>query len=69
MKERRMAKTVYVNKDECTSCGLCADDLPDVFTMDDDDLAEVSNPKGASEEEIQQVMDDCPGECILWKDE
>lgn len=63
-----MARVPYVDKDECTSCGLCTDDLPDVFRMDDEDLAEVHNPTGASEEEIQQIMDDCPGECIHWKE-
>lgn len=44
-----MAKEVYVDKEECTSCAQCVDDLPDVFRMDDDDLAEVHNSAGASE--------------------
>ena len=36
-----MAKEVWVDKEECTSCAQCVDDLPDVFQRDDDDLAEV----------------------------
>lgn len=63
-----MAKIPYVEKDECTSCVQCADNLPDVFRMDDDDLAEVHNPEGASEDDIQEEIDACPAECIHWKE-
>ena len=63
-----MAKEVYVDKDECTACGQCTDDLPEVFKLDDDDLAEVHDSAGASEEEIQEEIDACPGECIHWKE-
>lgn len=63
-----MAKEVYVDQDECTSCGQCADNLPEVFAMDDDDLAYVTSSTGASEEAIQEEIDSCPGECIHWKE-
>jgi ferredoxin len=66
--ETKMAKEVYVDKEECTGCSQCADDLPDVFRMDDDDLTEVHNSNGASEEEIQEEIEACPGECIHWKE-
>lgn len=65
-----MAGTPWVDKEECTSCGLCADNLPDVFQLDEDGLAECYNPDGASEEEIQELaIDACPAECIHWKSE
>ena len=35
-----MANVPWVDKDECTSCGLCVANLPDVFRMVDDGLAE-----------------------------
>ena len=57
----------YVDKAECTSCHLCVDEVPDVFEMDADDLAQVHNPTGAGVDEIQDSMDSCPGECIHWK--
>jgi len=63
-----MAKVVYVDQDECTSCGVCMDELPEVFEFDDNDLSRVHNPKGASEDKIQEVMDMCPVECIHWKE-
>jgi ferredoxin len=63
-----MAKELVIDRDECTSCGQCADDLPDVFEMDDDDIASVKNSAGASEDDIQEEIDACPGECISWKE-
>ncbi len=71
-----MAKVVYVNKDECTSCNACAENLPEYFRMDDDDLAEShnggSNVNAASVKDgdvskVQDEIDQCPGECIHWK--
>ncbi len=58
-----MAKEAYIEKDECTSCGQCVDDLPDVFRMDSDDIAEVYNSEGASEDEIQESMQFILCEC------
>ncbi len=63
-----MGKDVYVDQDECTSCGQCADNLPEVFEMDDDDLAFVVDANAGDEEAIQEEIDQCPGECIHWKD-
>lgn len=61
-----MAKDVTVIKEECISCQLCADTLPQVFRMDQDDLAEVHDSSGASEEAIQEMIDACPVACIKW---
>lgn len=62
-----MAGKPYVDKDVCISCHLCTDSLPEVFRMDDNDLAEVYDPEGASEEQIQSTMDACPVNCIHWE--
>lgn len=64
-----MARGVYIDQDECIGCGACVDSCPDVFRMNDDNVAEVYNPEGASEEEIQEAIDSCPVECIHWEDE
>lgn len=63
-----MAKIPYVDKDVCISCNLCVDMVPDVFRLDDDDLAEVHDPNGASEEMIQEAIDSCPVTCIHWEE-
>ena len=30
---------VTIDESLCTGCGVCADDLPDVFEMNDEDMA------------------------------
>ena len=72
-----MSKIVHVVKDDCTSCSLCADTHPSYFRLDSDDLAETHNSGAnvnnaevpeADYAKIQESIDDCPGECIKWKD-
>ncbi len=64
-----MVKEFYVDKEECTSCAQCVDNLPEVFGVDDDDdTAEIINANGASEDMIQEEIDACQGECIHWKE-
>lgn len=63
-----MAREVYVDQDECTSCELCVDELPEVFEMSSEGVSSVHNASGASEEKIQEVIDSCPAECIHWKE-
>ncbi len=62
-----MARVPYVDQDSCISCALCVDTLPEVFRMNDDNLAEVHDSAGAGEEEIQEAMDACPVACIHWQ--
>jgi ferredoxin len=63
-----MPKIPYVDKNECISCGLCVEMVPEVFKLDDEDLAEVFDPEGASEDKIQEAVDACPVSCIHWKE-
>jgi ferredoxin len=60
-------KKPYVDQDACIGCGLCAESVPEVFQMNDDNLAEVHNPAGAPEQSIQAAMDACPVACIHWE--
>ena len=63
-----MPKEPVVDPDECTACELCVDTCPNVFKMNDDGIAEVFNPAGDSEDNIQQAIDDCPSSAISWKE-
>ncbi len=63
-----MAKEPYVDIEECTSCDQCVDYLQEVLELDDDDLETVVDATGASEEKIQEEIDNCQGECIYWKE-
>ena len=58
---------VSIDYDECTACGLCCDDVPDVFEMDDDeDVAKVLKPEVPADQEdaVKQAVEDCPSEAI-----
>ena len=56
--------TLNVNIAECTGCEYCTDKLSQVFEMDSSGVSKVKNSNGASSEEIQEVIDNCPAECI-----
>jgi len=62
-----MARKPYVDQEVCISCQLCVNSVPEVFRMNDDNLAEVHEPYGASEEKIQEAIDACPVSCIHWE--
>ena len=63
-----MARKPYVDQDECTGCGLCEEECPEVFRLNDEGVSEVHDPEGASEEIIQDVIEICPVECIHWEE-
>ena len=62
-----MAKVPVIDADLCTGCELCVDTCAGVFAMEDD-LAVVTDAEGASEEEIQEAIDNCPVEAIAWQE-
>lgn len=63
-----MERTVWVDQDECISCGLCVSNVPDVFRFADNCKAEVCYLAGVPEKIIQQdAIDACPVSCIHWQ--
>ena len=71
-----MGRIAHVIKEDCTSCNQCADNLPKYFQMDDNDNSEthiggefINNAEIPDEDikRVQKEMDECPGECIKWK--
>lgn len=62
-----MSKKPIVDQEICISCRLCVEAVPGVFRMNEDDLAEVYDPFGASEMAIQEAIDGCPVNCISWE--
>ena len=60
-------KKAWVDQEACIGCGLCVDNVPDVFRLKDHGKAEVYDPGGAYEATIQQdAVDICPVSCIQW---
>lgn len=63
-----MAKEPWVDQGVCISCGLCTDNVPEVFRFADNGKAEAYDPVGASEDAIQRdAIDVCPVSCIHWR--
>ncbi|MBE0428678.1 MAG: ferredoxin [Thermoleophilia bacterium] len=54
-------------RDECLGDGICADECPEVFEMDEDGLATVINdsPDESLREAVQNAADECPAEIII----
>ncbi|HOW84076.1 MAG TPA: ferredoxin [Spirochaetota bacterium] len=62
-----MAREIFIDTAECTGCELCADRLPEVFEITREGFSRVHNDSGADTRRIQDVIDNCPAECIHWK--
>jgi ferredoxin len=62
-----MAKVPVIDRETCIGCGSCAALCPKVFRLKGDGKAEVFNPAGDSEENIQKAIDVCPVSAISWK--
>jgi ferredoxin len=63
-----MAKTPWVDQDECISCGLASTTFRGVPHGGQRE-SRIYDPGGASEDVIQsEAIDMCPVECIHWKE-
>ena len=63
-----MAFKIYVDRDECIGAGTCVDCAPNVFAMDDEDIAVVLSTTGDGDDEILAAAQDCPQACIYLFD-
>ncbi len=58
-----------VDQDACICCGLCVNNVPEVFRLVDHGKAEVFDPGGAYENTIQEeAINICPVSCIQWQE-
>ena len=56
---------VSIDADLCTACGLCVDDVPEVFKMGDDVAEPISGDvPGGQEDAVKAAAEDCPVEAI-----
>ena len=56
--------------EDCTGCGLCVDNAPEVFEMGDDDVAHVkldAVPEDLADD-VKEAAGDCPVEAIIVED-
>ena len=64
-----MAKSVWIDQEQCIGCELCVNCCPGVFRMNAESKAEVFASDDDSEESIQQAIDLCPVSCIHWQED
>jgi ferredoxin len=57
---------VSVDADLCTGCGLCADNVPEVFEMQGDiAVTKRSSVEDPLTDKVRDAANDCPVEAIL----
>ncbi|MHB8142821.1 MAG: ferredoxin [Thermoleophilia bacterium] len=59
-------------RDECLGDGICADECPQVFVINDEDgLAMIVNesPDESLREVVQSAADECPAEIIIVEED
>ncbi len=55
---------ITVDRDTCIGDGLCCNDAPETFEMDNDQIAVVKNPVGDDVDTIVEAARNCPVEAI-----
>jgi ferredoxin len=57
-------------RDECLGDGICADECPTVFELDEEGLAIVINaePDESLREAVESAAEECPAEIIIIED-
>jgi len=62
-----MADNVDIKADDCIGCGSCVDLCPSEFEFDESETkAMVKLQVEGTEECIQEAIESCPAQCILW---
>jgi len=60
---------IYVDRDLCIGAASCIAIAPNVFELDGENKAVVTNPKGADDETILLAAQSCPTKAIIVYDE
>jgi len=63
-----LKKNPVIDRSECTDCESCISLRPDIFKRNrDTGCIEVAELSDYPEDDIEQVMSMCPGDCITWQ--
>jgi ferredoxin len=66
--QENLKKNPIIDRSECTDCESCISLRPDIFTRNPETgCIEVAELSHYPEDEIEQVMSMCPGDCITWQ--
>ena len=56
-----------VDPKRCSGCGICENDCPEVFELNDEGKSHIIDPKGCSKCDCQKALDSCPVDAISLK--
>lgn len=65
----KTTKKPVIDLSECVKCDICVDLSPYVFIMNDADYIEVADLDDYPEEDINEVIRNCRGDCVYWDEE
>ena len=57
-----------IDLDACSDCEACIELCPVVFRRNDLGRIEVVPLSEYPEEEVDEIIKNCPGDCIYWED-
>ena len=61
-------KVPIIDLEDCTQCDACVDLCPEIFKKNDLGLIVVSDLSDYPEEEVDEVIKNCPCDCISWEE-
>ncbi len=65
---KMLKKRPEVELSECPVCEICTDYCPDVFRMNDAGYVEVIERDEYPEDDVNEVIKNCRGDCIFWQE-
>jgi len=63
-----MKRVPDVELSDCILCEVCTDLCPTVFTMNENGYVQVEPLDSYPEEEVGEVIKNCPEDCIQWEE-
>ncbi len=66
VKQNMGDKVPFIDKSKCIGSGMCNAVALNTFKLNGG-KSEVINPEGDPEDKIQEAIDGCPVQAILWK--
>lgn len=61
-------KIPEVDLSDCSMCGICVDLCPTIFQLNDAGYVEVVHWNDYPEEDVNEAIKNCRGDCIFWTD-
>lgn len=65
----KLKKKPVIDLGECVKCDICVDLCPRVFVKNDAGYIEVVDLDDYPEEDIDDIIRNCRGDCIIWDEE